>query len=323
MATDTPPPPAAPEAPAAPASPAPNAPSGGSAVPEPYYKALFQADGSLNHGALDKLPDHLAPLRETLSRQKDIDSMLRSYANAQTLASKKALAPLPPNAPAEVVAERKALVDSLNGVPPTPKDYGIARPKDVPENAWNQQLADGFAAWAHKHSVAPSAVKELLGQQFDAVKGTLAKQESDARTFWAGQEKEFSDQIRMKNIEPSRADELVQRGAVGLGLDINKESVQVLLKRSDVRMMALNHAMAVAGDTVVQADATSKEADPGTEAKDIMHNKANPMYEQYWNRDGKFPRSVQEAAKARVNELLALDAQRNGRAGLSSKTRRV
>ena len=59
------------------------------------------------------------------------------------------------------------------------------------------------------------------------------------------------------------------------------------------------------------------EANPKAAADDIIHNKANPLYEQYWNRDGKFPRSVAEAARAKVEELLRLDAAKNpsGRGG--------
>ena len=292
--------------------------TGGSGVPEVWTKDWIQSDFTLNHKALDRLPDHLKGLRPTLERQKSFEDVLTVMQNQQVLAGKKALAPLPADAPAPVQAERKALLDTINGVPPSPKDYGITKPEDLPDSQWNPQLADSFTAWAHKHSVSPAAAKELLGIQIDGIKGQIGAQSQYESNFWAQEQQKFESTIKRENMPSDRASALVEKGAIALGLDLTNEATKTFLKGADARIMAMRHAVAIGEDSFVAGQSKpAAEANPKAAADDIIHNKANPLYEQYWNRDGKFPRSVAEAARAKVEELLRLDAAKNpsGRGG--------
>ncbi len=291
-------PPAAPPA-GAPASP----PASG--IQEPWEKSWIQPDFSLDHKALDRLPEHLKGLRPTLERQKNFEGVLMALDHAQAVSGKKALAPLPPGSPAEVIAERKALLDTINGVPKEAKDYGIAKPKDLPDAVWHQGLADGYAAWCQKNSVSPAAAKELMGLNLGFVQEQLKAQADGETKFWGGQQQAFEGVLKRENISPDRAAALVEKGAISLGLDITNEQTKTFLKGSDARLMALRHAIAIGESPTIQSTEGVKGVarDPSSEALDIQRNPANPDYAVYHNRDGKFSRSQVDAVKERVNEL--------------------
>ena len=292
-------PPPAPPAAAPPAAPPP------SGVSEPWAKSWIQPDFSLDHKALDRLPDHLKGLRPTLERQKDFEGVLMALDHAQAVSGKKALAPLPPNSTAEVLAERKALLDTINGVPKDAKEYGIAKPKDLPDVAWHQGLADGFAAWAQKNSVSPAAAKELMAVNLGFVQEQLKKQAEGEAQFWTAQQQAFEGVLKRENISPDRAAALVEKGAISLGLDIANEQTKTFLKGSDARLMALRHAIAIGESPTLTGSAPDggRTADPMAAALDIQRNPANPDYAVYHNREGKFSRSQVDAVKERVNEL--------------------
>jgi hypothetical protein len=277
-------------------------------VQEPWAKSWIQSDYTFDHKALDRMPDHLKGLKPTLERAKSLEDFLTTVQNQQVLIGKKALAPLPPDAPEPVKAERKALMDTINGVPPVAKDYGITRPQDFPENQWNQPLADSFSAWAHKNSVSPSAAKELIGIQMEAVKGQLGQQQQYEQQFYAKQDQAFASAIQLQNIPTDKAAALVEKGALALGLDLNNEDTKQFLKGSDARLMALRHAIAIGEDKAIPEGGGQQggESDPEAAAKDIANNPANPLHAAFWNRDGKYSRAAQEQATAKYHGLLKM-----------------
>ena len=288
-------------------------------VSEPWYKDFISSDGSLNHKALDRLPDHLKPLKETWSRQKTIDDLGTSTVHFQSLAAKKALAPLTGTEPKEVIAERKAHLDALNGVPKEAKDYGITREaiaKELPENIWDQKLADGFAKWAHENSVSPAAVRKLLNEvQLPQIRANLESQKQYETQFWANEQKAFEAAIQRDNIPIDRAAALVEKGAIALGLDLSNPQVQNLLKGSLARTMALKHALATAGDVTITGDEAVKgnETNPGELANDAVRNPANPLNGPYWNKENKYSRAAHDAAVEQVNQWRRLEAERGVR----------
>jgi hypothetical protein len=247
---------------------------------QPFHADWMKPDGSLNPSAYERLPEDIRYMKDTLGKYKTAEELVRGMAYAQTFAGKKGLLPLPENAPPEVRAERKTVLDSINGVPKEAKDYGISRPADMPEQQWNQPLADGFAKWAHENSVSPTAAKKLIAVQMEAVKGQLAEQAKYEQTFFDGHAKAFESTVRTENIPLERANSLAERGAVALGLDPNKPEHAILLKNSAVKLMAMRHAIATGEDKFVTGEAQKgAEGDPLTLASDAVHNKANPLYE--------------------------------------------
>ena len=299
---------------------APTAPQGQSSAPvaapsaavEPWYKDWLKADGSLNNSALDRLPDHLKPLKGTWERAKSIEDIGQSMLHSQFLNGKKALAPLPADAPAPVLAERKQLLDSLNGVPPTPKDYGIAKPADLPDNAWSQPAADNLAAWAHENSVSPAAAAKLMATHAEIIKGQIAEQGRYEGQFWAKEQTAFETAIRADNIPNDRASALVEKGALALGLDLSNEQTKTFMKGADARLMAMRHAIAIGEDRVVTANGGNNTVqDPKQAADDIRTNPANPLHSAYWNKDGKASRTAHDSAVEKHNEYLKMDAAKN------------
>jgi hypothetical protein len=296
------------------ATPANNGtPPPASGVADHWAKSFFKPDFSLDHAALERLPDQHKGLKEVLSRQKTFDDVLTVMQHQQQLAGKKGLAPLPPDASETLRAERKAHMDQINGVPPSPKDYGLTKPEDLPEGAWHPKLVENAQAWAHKHSVSPAALKELVGMNLASAKEQLAGYADQERQFLAAQQQAFEGQIRLDNIPLERANSLVERGAKALGLDTEKPENQMLLKNASVRLMAMRHALATGEDTASeQGGATAATTDFETQANDIVHNPANPLYAQYWNRDGKFTRAQHESAVQKVNELYRQHTAKQG-----------
>ena len=276
-----------------------------SAVKEPYYKTLINADGTLNHKALDNLPDHLAALKPTLARQKSLDDVFTVMGNQQTLVGKKALGPLPPNATPEMVAERKGLLDSINGVPKDPKDYGIIKPENISNELWNDGLAKGAAEIAHKYSAPPAMLKDLVALQTAELQKQLLAQQDYERAFFAKQQDNLVQTLKLENIPLTKAQELAERGAQKLGLDLQNPDIQTLMKNSNVFLMAMRHALSTSEDKFVSGEAKSGlGGDPAALAKDATSNKSNPLYAPYW--DAQHPQN--KMAKETVNQWRKLAA---------------
>ena len=276
-----------------------------SAVKEPYYKTLINADGTLNHKALDNLPDHLAALKPTLARQKSLDDVFTVMGNQQTLVGKKALGPLPPNATPEMVAERKGLLDSINGVPKDPKDYGIIKPENISNELWNDGLAKGAAEIAHKYSAPPAMLKDLVALQTAELQKQLLAQQDYERAFFAKQQDNLVQTLKLENIPLTKAQELAERGAQKLGLDLQNPDIQTLMKNSNVFLMAMRHALSTSEDKFVSGEAKSSlGGDPAALSKDATSNKANPLYAPYW--DAQHPQN--KMAKETVNQWRKLAA---------------
>lgn len=270
------------------------------AAVEPYYKDWLQSDGKLNSKALDRLPDHLSHLKPTLERQGTLDDVLTIFANQQLLAGKKGLSPLPESAPPEVRAERKTLLDSINGVPKEAKDYGVVKPEGISDEQWNPKLADSFTQWAHKNSVSPAAVRELLATQMGAVKEQIQTRALYEKNFFDGQLATIQSQLKLENMPYDKAQALAERGAVNLGLDPTKPEVQTLLKNANAFRMAYKHAQSISEDKFVDGTASAPGGgDPNVLAKDIVSNKANPLNAAYW--DSGHPQH--KSAKAKVEGL--------------------
>lgn len=247
----------------------------------PWHSDWAKPDGTLNAESYKRLPEDVRWVGETLSKYKTADDLARGVANLTTAVGKKGLIPLPANAPPEAVAERKALLDGINGVPKEAKDYGLTRPAEVPEGAWDPAYVEKVAGWAQKHSVGPAAMKELLnGVVATQVKGQIAAQETARTTFLADQDKAFDEQIRLDAIPREKADALAERAAVSLGFDMTKPEQAGLLQYAAVKLAMLRHAIAVGEDHYVAGETAKGEGgDAMALANDALTNPANPYFE--------------------------------------------
>lgn len=291
-------------------SPPPPPPSGGGS----FHSDWLKSDGTLNPASYDRLPEDVRYMKDTLSKYKTAEELVRGMAYTQTFAGKKGLIPLPAGSPPEVIAERKALLDGINGVPKEVKDYGITRDsvaKDLPEANWNQPLADNFVKWAHENSVSPAAVKKFITEvQLPLVKGQLAQQAQGETQFWTAEQQAFDAEIRKANITPENAAGLVEKGAIALGLDLANPQTKTFLKGKDARLMAMRHAIATGESGFVKGDDPEGGGnDPEALANSASHDKANPLYEPYYNAS----HPQHRMAKEKVEGWWRQAAERQGR----------
>lgn len=289
---------------------APNAT--GSAAQAHWVSDWVKADGSLNNSALERLPDHLKPLKDIWGRAKTIDDIGTMDLNSRHMNGKKALAPLPPGSPPEVLAERKTLLDSLNGVPPDIKGYALAKPDNLPADQWSQPLADNFAKWCLDNSVSPTAAKKMIELQAQGIQAQVAENEKYVQQYHAKQQETFDAQIRQENIPQEKAGALIEKGVRSLGGDPESPEIQKLLKDSaTVRLWAMHHAISIGeSPSVTNSSQNSGATDPAKEAADIVSNPAHPLNAAFWNKDQKFSQTAQRAAIERRNQLLQLAESR-------------
>lgn len=283
-------------------------------APPPYYKGLYGDDGKIDRAAFDRLPDHLKPHADVFKKYETVDALLTGFGNAHALASKKALTPLDPNAPDHVKAERKAMLDQVNNVPKEPKGYGIVRPETFPEAHWNQAGADKMAAIAHKFSIPPEAVKELLGLQMELTNGELEKGQKFEADFYKEQDTKFADAIRTQGVAADKALDLATRGATTLGIDPKSP----LFKNADVKLACLRMANLVGEDKLISGDLGGQGGggapDYLTQARDIMRNPQNPLHKAW--ADPSDPRN--EEVRAKVNELYRMDGEAKKKRGIAA-----
>ena len=307
MSDPIPTPTPAPAGPAAAPSGVPPAPPLAPA-PEPWYKGYIADDGKVNPSAYERMPDDIKHLGGSLKTHGTIDDVFRKMAHLETLAGKKGLAPLPADAPADAVAARNQLLAEINGVPKTPQEYGIIKPQDLPDVAWNQKSAETAAQIMHKYNVPPAAARELVASQVEFAKQQIQAQADYEKNFFAEQDRAIKNQLAQDGVSFDKANDLAMRAARQFGIDpetnpvFKNASVFLALARAAT---AIGEPNLVTGDSPIPAGAVSD----GAKAEDIIHNKTNPEYNIYW--DGGHPQN--RAVKAKVAALMESAAKRGAK----------
>jgi len=241
-----------------------------------WYADLWGADGKINHAAYDRLPDHLKAHKSTFAKYNTVEAFMGGYANLAQLAGKKALAPLPADANDEMKAERNALMRQLNNVPEKPDGYGIKRPENYPEQAWDDDYVNGIMSTLHKYNAPPEQAKELLKLDSEfAVKRDAVRKQAIAE-YEQNEIKTLQSEWG-NNYQPNLLKAV--RVASTLGLDPN-DPVFASSK--------LVKAMAQVADMVSESKLVSGAApdnmsgmDDRAKSRDIALNPENPLYKAY------------------------------------------
>jgi hypothetical protein len=257
---------------------------------------LIGDDGKINKANFDRLPDTIKKHVDVFKKYDTVEALLNGFGNAHDMGVKKALAPLGPDATAEMRAERKAHLDTINNVPKDAKDYGIAMPKDFPKEFWDQALADNAMAIAHKYSLPREAIAELVALQGGSTLKQLEQAKANQATFFNAQNTEFDAEVAKLGITKEEADTAVKTGAATLG--IKPDSPR--LKMADVRLACLTMTKLVSESRLKTGSGSEGQA--GTErdeARKIMGDPTHPL-NKAWN-DQNDPRH--EEARARVDAL--------------------
>lgn len=241
--------------------------------------SLLAADGSFAPSFYETLPEDIRGLKDDIAKFKTPGELARAYAHNKHFAGQKGLIPLDANAPKEAREARKALLDSIGGVPKEAKDYGLARPADVPERAWDPAYVGKVQEWAHRNSIPPAAMKELLNDVVATnIKEQILGQQANEGKFWNDQQAAFDAAIRAEGINSEKANALAERGATALGFDMEKPTDKLILKNATVRLAMMRHAIATGEDSYVNGESEKGGGDAMALAKDMSENPANPMY---------------------------------------------
>jgi len=277
-------------------------PADGSKPTESWARAWLKEDGSLDHSAFDKAPDEYRPLKKDFERYKNADEFFKGIREERSLLGKKGIVdPLPANATPKEIEERMGLLRKVNGVPEKPDGYGIKRPDDVPEGAWDQKYADTIAALAHKHAVPPAALKELAQAEIEYTKAAMAQNKQAEADFLNAQDKLIRETLVKEGLDFTKGKDLAERAGRRFGVDpanplMKNASVFMLLSRIG-RMMGEDSL--VKGDTSDLGIANMSAEQAEKTANDIVKNREHPDYKAYWN--GNDPRHA--AVVDKVNSL--------------------
>ena len=250
---------------------------GGQPNTKPFYADLYGADGKLNHAAFDRLPDHLKPHVETFKKYQTVEALLGGMGNLSNLAGKKALAPLPDNAPPEMKAERQALLRQLHGTPEKPEGYGVAKPANIPAEMWDEGYVKDIVGTLHKHNASPALVKELLEVDARHATGKVDRNGQSEAQAYAQEEaalrKAFGPQYNDKV-------DLAVRAARTLGL----EPTDPIFRNHKVVVAMARVGEMVSEDRLVSADSKGGDGmSDRAKAKDIVTNPSNPLHKAYHN----------------------------------------
>lgn len=250
----------------------------GTGTGDPWFVGLWDKSGKIDPKKYDALPDALKGHKDLFAKYQTAEAFFHGMVNHQQLASKKGLQPLAPNAPAEVVAERQALMRTLNGVPEKPEGYGIKRPDDMPEENWNGPYVDGMLGILHKHNAPPALVQELVKADLDAANKIREGHGAHSEQHLAAQAAELKKEFGEGEAFASKIG-MAQRAARTLGLDINDPSIGNNAKL----IVALAKVAEMTGeDRLVSGDGKGGDGKSDREkARDIVSNASNPLHKAY------------------------------------------
>lgn len=127
--------------------------------------------------SLAALPEELrgAPALKAFDG-KPIADLAKEHLNAQSLLGKKGVIVPGENATAQEIEQFWNALGPLHGRPATAKDYGIARPENVPAEQWDQAVADDWASTFHQIGISKAAGHKLI-EKFNAQKVAQAAAE--------------------------------------------------------------------------------------------------------------------------------------------------
>jgi hypothetical protein len=248
--------------------------------------SYIQPDGSFVQDWTSKLPEDLAPARDSLGRFKNVEDLVRAYDGANKLVGRKGvILPTKDSTPEEIASFNKTM-----GVPESPEGYmESVRPGEMPEGVtWSDEIAKSYFEVAHRHHVPASAMKDLIGLH---LKQREFEQEAAQQQIMENKQKGLRQLRSIWGADFDRNLGVAQRAAALTGVDANSygwrdpEVVKGFVRLAN--MMSDDKLVSPGGSLPVG------KADLKSRALDIMRNPANPDFQKY--RDG--DREVQQRVR--------------------------
>jgi len=274
---------------------------------EAFWQGWISADGKLNKSRYAHLPDEFKPFKESLEKFDDLPGLLRTAMHDRSLVGKKGLQALPPHATDKDRAEFRDRLADVLGVPKKADEYGLKKPDNLPEEAWDADYVKGVQEIAHKHAISPQALAELseftnsravelMGQGEAARAKALEESTTALRQEWQG---EFD-----RNIAAA------QRAAKTFGVDVNDPT----LGNHPGFIKAMARIASVIGDhhlITPEGNQNGGGQGPMDRVKSIESNPQDPLYAAA--RDPNNP-GYMEAHKL-IGQLIQQDIEAKRRRG--------
>lgn len=231
------------------------------------------------------------PILDKMS-EKDIPSVLKSYAHSQHRLGTAIPLPAKDAKPEEIAAVRKRIFDAgLFVAPPAdPKEYGIVKPEKLADGlGWNDELGTKFATTLHKHGASKELAKDLVDLYGEALAGTQTTLKTSYDEGIAALKSEHGDKYDERKELAKRLaaavfktpEELAFFETTGLGDHPTFLSVLMRLAPLAQQDSSFLKDVGKGGDGSMTGD------DVRGEVAKIMSDKSHPMYEGYWRQDKK------------------------------------
>lgn len=262
-----------------------------------WWQNWVKPDGSFDHAAIDKAPDAIKPLRDTLGRFTKFDDLIDSYGHQRKMLSGKGLLPIRPDATEAEKAAHRDTLRKLQGVPAKPEDYGLQRPAEMDEGLWDEEFASSMAKVMHEADFSPAQAQAVFKAWNEYITKTVQATEGDqSKAAQAKLQEDNAVLDREFGLNRPQMERLAVRGALSGGLDPNSD----LFKEPHVRILCARFARMVSEDKLVaHPDGQGGMQTAQQQLDDMMNNKANPLNAPLW--DNGHP--MHEQAKQRFDVL--------------------
>lgn len=292
--------------PDAPAAPAPTLVSDSPATPDPSLTpaalpawSWAKEDGAFNEGWRDKLPDGLGA-DPSLAAIGSMNDLAKSYVSTKKLLGTKLEMP-GENATPEAIANWRKTV----GAPETPEGYrGDAkslRPEIVPEAMWDVAGEKKFLDLAHKHSLPPAAVKEILGLYGENIKTALdASQATEGATLQA-------EGTKLREAWGKDYDSNLNM-AVRVAATVGMDKMHPAFTDASVVQAFAKMGKLLSEDRLVKGESTGVNGGITDRIRDITDPKSTSVLHREYN--GEFGPERQAAAQQQLHQLMAAQEQK-------------
>lgn len=231
--------------------------------------------------------------------EKDVPSVLKSYAHSQHRLGNAIPLPGKDAKPEEVAAaRRRAFEGGLFPAPPAdPKEYGITKPEQLADGlGWSDELAGKFGTVLHKHGASKDLAKDLLDLYGEALIGTHKTLKTSYDAGLAALKTEYGDKYEERRELAKRLAGQVFKNPEeleffeDLGLADHPGFLSVLMRLAPLAQQDSSFLKDAAkgGDGSVTGD------DVRAEVARIMTDKTHPMYEGYRRQDKKVQDHIDE-----------------------------
>ena len=240
--------------------------------------SYVRTDGTFETDWQNRLPDDLAPARDSLGRFKNVSELAKAfYTTKQLVGRKGVILPTPESTPEEIAAYRKEM-----GVPENADGYlKETMPESLPEGIqWNNEIAKSYYEIAHKHNVSTAAMKDLIALN---LKQREFEQQAQNETIMEQKQQGMSLLRHRWGADFDRNLGLAQRAVVTKGGNPNSYGWR---DPDTVRVVVALASEVGEGKLVAPGGSLPMgSADMKSRALDIMTNKGNPEYQRYHDGD--------------------------------------